>query len=629
TSFENFQAAIHPDDRLQVNRAIENCIQHDMDYDIEHRIVWPDGSVHWAHESGDVIRNASGVALRMLGVVQDITQRKAVELGLAEEQRRLKEAQQIGAIGDWSLKFADDSMHYSDEAARIVGQLVPADGFELSDIFARINPQDRQAIALDNKEVLKLGQSKVNFRIHTDQGLTRWVQTVRSVMRDPDDNIIGFRGTVQDISARKAAEQQQLHSHRVLEKIAQDAPLADTLALLIEQAEAIQVNRLVAILAVDPVSEQLYCQAAPSLPSTLVAALHALKIDTQQLPQQANIIEHISQHSDWQDLRQISTAANCFICCARSIESSCGQLLGLLLIYSPEPNSASNESRSLSNDLSHFAAIALEQKQSLWTLMEAKEDAVQANRVKSQFLSRISHDLRTPLNAIMGFGQLLDMDNSAPLSQRQRRSVAEINKASEYLLELIDDILKLAEIESEHLELHLEAIDVAELLAECAALITPLAIARDIDIRPARNRDGQANSHIQADRKCLKQVLLNLLSNAVKYNHHGGSIFPHYQSTDQGLRILITDSGPGLSVDQQSKLFTPFERLGAENSGVKGSGIGLVIAKSLVENMAGTIGLDSKLGSGSTFWIALPRAPAPTLPSTSSSLSQSEKSNCL
>ncbi|OUS10796.1 hypothetical protein A9Q90_00460, partial [Gammaproteobacteria bacterium 54_18_T64] len=601
-------AAIHPDDRLQVNRAIENCIQHDMDYDIEHRIVWPDGSVHWAHERGDVTRNASGVALRMLGVVQDITQRKAIELGLVEEQRRLKEAQQIGAIGDWWLEFADNSLHYSGEAARIVGQLAPAGGFDLSEILEKIDAEDRQAIALDNKKVLKLGQSKVDIRIHPKKGTTRWVQTARSVMRDEGGHIIGFRGTVQDISERKAAEQRQQHNHRILEKIAKDAPLADTLKLLIEQAEAIQTNRLVAILAVDPVSEQLYCRAAPSLPSTLIGALNALKIDASLVPQQTSIIDHISQHRDWQDFRQASETADCYICCARTIESSNGQLLGLLLMYSPEPNSANIECTSLSKDLSHFSAIALEQKQTLLTLMEAKKDADRANQAKSQFLSRISHDLRTPLNAIMGFGQLLGMDKSSPLSQRQGDCVEEINKASEHLLELIDDILKLAKVESEYLELNLEAINITELIDECQALISPLAIERNIHFAPALSQGTQPGSYVKADRKLLKQVLLNLLSNAVKYNHHGGSICLYYQPAGDFLRILVTDSGPGLSTNQQDSLFTPFERLGAEHSEVKGSGMGLVIAKSLVENMAGTMGLDSALGKGSTFWIELPRA---------------------
>ncbi len=246
-----------------------------------------------------------------------------------------------------------------------------------------------------------------------------------------------------------------------------------------------------------------------------------------------------------------------------------------------------------------------------FTNHEAKEEADKANQAKSQFLSRISHDLRTPLTAIMGFGQLLGMDKSAPLSQRQVDSVAEINKASEHLLDLINDILNLAQIESGHIELQLEAVNTCELVAECEALIAPLAQERDINFTTPHTEGREPPAHpflVEADRKRLKQVLLNLLGNAVKYNRHGGSISISCEPAGRNLRILVADTGEGLTEVQQSQLFLSFERLGAEHTSIKGSGIGLVIAKGLVENMAGTIGVESESGKGSTFWIELPTA---------------------
>ena len=266
---------------------------------------------------------------------------------------------------------------------------------------------------------------------------------------------------------------------------------------------------------------------------------------------------------------------------------------------------------STTNELARFTTIALEQKQVLRALLEAKEDADKANQAKSQFLSRISHDLRTPLTAIMGFGQLLNMDKNSPLSDRQSACVAEINNASEHLLELIDEILDLSEIENGHMKLHLEAINTCELIAECESLIAPLASERDITFTPTHCKDKTSSGksyRVEADRKRLKQVLLNLISNAVKYNCHGGNISISCAPSGKNLRIEITDTGEGLSKDQQSKLFSAFERLGAEHSSVKGSGIGLVIAKGLIENMAGSIGVKSEHGKGSTFWIELPTA---------------------
>ncbi len=611
TSFENFQAAIHPDDLPQVMQAIEDCIERGVEYNIEHRILWPDGSVHWALESGDVIRNANGDAIRMLGVVQDVTQRKEIELGLQEEQRRLNEAQKIGAIGDWWVSFRDNHPHYSEEAARIVGQPAYTGQLDMHSAIAKIDPKDREAILLDSQNVLKNGYSKVDFRLHHDENNTRWVQVARSVIRTKEGKATGFSGTVQDITERKEAEQQQAHNNRILENIAKDAPLSDTLSLLIEQAEAVQADRFGAALIIDPTSGHLECAAAPNLPPAFINAVNELKTDARRATHQQSMSADIAHHADWQGLRETYTEAGFFLCCSRNIQSSSGQLLGFLLIYSTQANPASKNCTSLTIELARFAAIAIEQKQVLWSLIEAKEDADKANQAKSQFLSLVSHDLRTPLTAIMGFGQLLEMDKSSPLSQRQQDSVAEINKASEHLLDLINDILNLSQVESGYIPLHLEAVNSVEIIAECQALISPLAEERDISFITPGIEDSELIGQVflvEADRKRLKQVLLNLFSNAVKYNRHGGSIRVSCEPAGNNLRILVTDTGKGLSEVQQSQLFSAFERLGAEHSEIKGSGIGLVIAKGLIKNMAGTIGVESKPDTGSTFWIELPKA---------------------
>ncbi|MBV1929619.1 MAG: PAS domain-containing protein, partial [Gammaproteobacteria bacterium] len=611
TSFENFQGAIHPDDLPQVMHAIEDCVEHGLEYNIEHRIIWPDGSVHWAHESGDVIRNTRGDAVRMLGVVRDITKRKEIELGLQEEQRRLEEAQKIGAIGDWWLDFTDKYPHYSAEALRIMGQQSLDKKLTLEETLEKIHPSDRKTIAENDLKVIREGHSRIDFRLYPTPNTLRWVQMASHAVHDNTGRVTGFRGTVQDITERKEAEQQQRHNTRILENIAKDAPLTDTLSLLIGQAEAIQTDRYGAVLTVDPATGLLQCTAAPSLAHSFSAAVDALKIDAHQVAYQLSIADDIAHHTNWQGLRETAARAGFSICCARGIESSSGRLLGILLMYSSKPHQPSSGCASLSSELARFAAIALEQKQVLWTLMKAKEEADKANQAKSQFLSRISHDLRTPLTAIMGFGQLLGMDKSSPLSQRQGDCVAEINKASEHLLDLINDILNLAQVESGHIELQLTAVNTCELDAECGALIAPLAQERDINLTTPHTEAHKLPAHpflVEADRKRLKQVLLNLLGNAVKYNHHGGSISIRCEPAGRNLRILVTDTGEGLTEVQQSQLFSAFERLGAEHTSTKGSGIGLVIAKGLVEKMAGTIGVESESGKGSTFWVELPKA---------------------
>jgi signal transduction histidine kinase/AmiR/NasT family two-component response regulator len=247
-------------------------------------------------------------------------------------------------------------------------------------------------------------------------------------------------------------------------------------------------------------------------------------------------------------------------------------------------------------------------------LKRAKATAERANLAKSDFLSSMSHELRTPLSAILGFAQLIE-SGSPPPTVSQKRSVDQILKAGWYLLELINEVLDLALIESGKLSLSLEPISLTEVMQECRAMIEPQAKKRGIDITFPR---FESPYFVKADRTRMKQVLINLLSNAIKYNRVDGTVVVELIACTPGrIRVCVSDTGKGLTTDQIGQLFQPFNRLGQEANVEEGTGIGLVVCKRLIEWMGGVIGVESTIGKGSMFWIemdltAAPKTTAPT-----------------
>jgi Signal transduction histidine kinase len=223
----------------------------------------------------------------------------------------------------------------------------------------------------------------------------------------------------------------------------------------------------------------------------------------------------------------------------------------------------------------------------------------------------MSHELRTPLNAILGFAQLLDSGAPAPTTV-QKRNIEQILKAGWYLLDLINEVLDLALIESGKFTLSKEPVSVAEVLAECRAMVEPQA--RDRNIALSFPASFERPCYINADRMRVKQVLINLLFNAIKYNRPNGRVTIDFiQTAGPALRVCVRDTGAGLRPEQLSQLFQPFNRLGQDAGAEQGTGIGLVVTKRLVQAMGGTIGAESTVGDGSIFWVELELAAAPQL----------------
>ena len=235
------------------------------------------------------------------------------------------------------------------------------------------------------------------------------------------------------------------------------------------------------------------------------------------------------------------------------------------------------------------------------------DEVKRASKAKSEFLSRMSHELRTPLNAILGFGQLLERQKPTEV---QRKRVGYILSAGKHLLDLINEVLDISRIEAGRMQLSLEPVCVADALEETLDLMRPLATERSIQL--SASADIDAGVHVLADRQRFKQVLVNLLNNAVKYTpFFGGVAVSYHVPGNEKVRVLVSDTGPGIPAEKLARLFTPFERLGAEQSAIEGTGLGLALSQRLMDAMGGSIGVESAMGKGSTFWIELPLAKSP------------------
>ncbi|MFK5894461.1 MAG: ATP-binding protein [Pseudomonadota bacterium] len=256
-------------------------------------------------------------------------------------------------------------------------------------------------------------------------------------------------------------------------------------------------------------------------------------------------------------------------------------------------------------EIQNFIAIQEDITEKKWfelELIKAKENAESSSRAKSEFLSNMSHELRTPLNAILGFAELFEYDKS--LDIQHKNNAKKIHSAGDHLLKLINDVLDLSKIDSGQISIQNEVISSKKLISECVFLVKSIAKEKNISVNFTQ---PLCDCTLYADYTRTKQIVLNLLSNAIKYNKKNGTVDINCNNCENGnLRIAIIDNGIGINTEKQKQLFEPFNRLGAEQSNIEGTGVGLYISKQLIDMMKGKIGLETNQKSGTTFWIELP-----------------------
>ena len=429
-----------------------------------------------------------------------------------------------------------------------------------------------------DRRVIDTGAPVTQDDVVEIDGQARTVMTVRFPLRDDKGAVVGIAGIASDITDRTEVEQKLFERERLLDTIVRACP--DIVTVLDEKGRVSEVSQASArILGYDieePVHDELAALIHPDdLDPVYREYGRLLSLENPFLDVHYRV-RHRQGH--WVTLHTRGQA----------IVGRDGHAAGAVVV-----------SRDVTADL------AFQEE-----LERAVASAERASVAKSEFLSRMSHELRTPLNSVLGFAQVLELD---PLADQQHEAVGHILRAGRHLLNLIDEVLDIDRIESGRLEMAIDSVPIRDVVDDALDLTRPAAEDRNITLAADLSR-CPTDAHVRADRQRLLQVLLNLLSNAIKYSGGGDRIDVSVHCYSDRTVVSVHDTGPGIDPADVERAFRPFDRLGAERTGVEGTGMGLSVSKYLTEQMGASLEIDPTVRGGSTFVIELPTTEAPPSP---------------
>lgn len=587
-SYEAFLGAVHPEDREAVGTAYERSLADRLPYSMEHRLLMLDGRVKWVQELGVSEFDTEGKPLRSLGTVQDITERILAQQSLWEAQALLAEAQKLARLGNWIFDPPNGTTLWSTEQYRLLGYEPEAVEAGMPNYLRAVHPEDRHAVqdALQRAvEPGSEGEFHIEHRVRVREG-ERYLELRGRACFDTSGRAVRLFGTSMDISERRLRELELETRRAQLEALVHTRTgelemqsVRNALILGTAIDGFFTTNTMTRIVEVNPAYCRMLGYSRDELLARSMADIEA-KLDPEQVMVRAATIRRRG-HARFETRQRRKDGSLVDV----EVSLNSVDLAGEQFCFG-------------------FVRDITDRRRSERALRVARDEAEQASRAKTDFMSGMSHELRTPMNAILGFSQLLRMQT---LSAEQLDAAGEIYSAGQHLLSLIDDLLDLTRIEAGKLAVVAVPVNVAGVAAEALRIVKSMVSAHGL----ALSSNLPEGLSVQADPVRLRQVLVNLLSNAAKYNRSGGRVSIDAQAAGpQRLRLLVSDTGPGIAPELLPRLFKTFERLGAEHSGVEGSGIGLALSKHLAERMGGNLGVETHVGEGSTFWIELPLAAA-------------------
>ena len=565
--------AIHPLDRRAFRRALVDLLRRQIAFDRPVRYLHADGQWHHALLRCQLEFGTHEAPFALAGLALDVSPEVARLRQSERQQRRLELATKAAGVGLWSRDVSHKQATWNEQMFSIVG-CDPARGAPTSQEWFEhiIHPLDRAHMRAQRAHLIASRENtqEVEYRIMRPDGEIRWL-----INRAKHELIQGewwIVGITMDITARKAIEAELRRANERISLATRGAGIG-TWALDGRSGQIEWDEQMFLLRGLSP-----QCGAEPrALVNALTPADELegiLTLQAQALARGEACAYEFRQKMPDGEWRWFASRAQCV----------------------PDETGAANRLLGVNWDIHERVSAEAERRERLLAQAES--------RAKSEFLARMSHELRTPLNAMLGFTQLLqDQESQHPARADAQRALrlGHIRSAAEHLLALINDALDLSAMDAGQLRMNFESLSVAQTFARVLPMVQRQAVEAKVKLRL-----GGAEGQIWADAIRLRQVLINLLSNAIKYNRPGGFVSLEARPGPDQVLICVSDNGKGMSSAQLEHLFEPFNRLGAERSSVQGHGIGLAIAQGLVQGMGGKITVQSTLGKGTRFEIALP-----------------------
>src|SRR5882757_2459477 len=603
---------VHPEDKALVRQTMDRAAQDGRDFDFEHRLLMPDGSVKYVHVVAHALNDLSGM-VKFVGAVMDVTTTKQAEAALRRSEAYLAEAQRLSRTGSWAGEpEPGDITYWSEECYRVLG-FDPDGGIpRVERFFQRIHPDDR---ASTSEQLERASREKTEFefdyRIVHPGGEIREIHTVGHPVFGPSGNLVEFVGTVIDVTERKRAEALRDGESRILEMIARDAPLEEILEKLVRVVEAQFAGLRCSVLLRDEDGQHVRHGAAPSLPEPYAKAIDGLCIGpkagscgTAMYRRETVVVTDILQDPLWEEYRSVAEPYGFRACWSTPILAHSGKALGSFAMYFREPRSPSPAETRALEVATHLAGIAIERKlarEERERLRQAQADLAHINRVTTmgELTASLAHEIKQPISAASTNAKTClrwlgrDDPNVAEAREAASRIVKDVTRAAD-IIGRISLLFKKGGLQT-------ELVDVNELIREMIVLLRSEASRHSISIRTEFAEDLPK---VMADRVQLQQVFMNLMLNgidAMKEMSGGSELIIKSEADDGQLLISVSDTGVGLPPEQADQIFRAFF-----TTKDNGTGMGLPISRSIIESHGGRLWAAGASGQGATFQFTLP-----------------------